>query len=153
MATILGILSIVAASMFKFAFSPLVAYQMGYSFWQTLLITSVSGCISVTFFYRTSAWFMERSRLRKLHRSIADEHRGITTRKKVFTRTNRFIIRIKHGPGLFGLVALTPVIISLPIGAILAAKFFPHDRRTLPALLLAVLIWAVVLSIFWSVTK
>jgi hypothetical protein len=45
------------------------------------------------------------------------------------------------------------VLISIPIGSIIAAKYFRHDRRTLPVLLSSVLIWSVVLSSFWTVVK
>jgi hypothetical protein len=60
---------------------------------------------------------------------------------------------LKHGWGLRGLAALTPILLSIPLGTILAAKYFRHDRRTVPLLLSSVLIWSVVLSSFWTVAK
>jgi len=43
-----------------------------------------------------------------------------------------------------------PPILSIPITAVIAAKYFHHDRRTLPVLLAAVSGWSVVLSTVWS---
>lgn len=149
----LEILTVVMASMVKFAIAPFIAYGMDRSFAETLLTTSVGGCIGVLLFYRLSGWFMKRSRLKRLHREIAIQHGVISERPKVFNRTNRFIVRVKHGWGLKGLAALTPILLSIPIGSIIAAKYFKHDRRTLPILFSSVLIWSVVLSSFWTVVK
>lgn len=149
------ILLILCAGMVKFAVSGLVSYGFGATFLQTLLYTSLGGCLGVLFFYRTSSMLMKRARIRRLHREIAVMHGVEQARpaRKVFTRTNRFIVRLKHGWGLRGLVALTPILLSIPLGTILAAKYFRHDRRTVPLLLSSVLIWSVVLSSFWTVAK
>ena len=57
----LEVITIVAASMVKFAISPLVSYGLGYTFLQTLLFTSLGGCLGVVVFYRISAWLMNPS--------------------------------------------------------------------------------------------
>ena len=149
----LEIITIAATSMVKFAVSPLVSYGFDRTFAETLLITSVGGCIGVIFFYRLSTWLMKRARIRRIHREIAILHGVEIKRPRIFTRTNRFIVRLKHGYGLQGLAALTPILLSIPIGTVIAAKYFRHDRRTLPTLLSSVLIWAVVLSSFWTVAR
>ena len=78
-------------------------------------------------------------------------HGGAPVRgRRVFTRTNRFIVRVKRGHGMHGLAMITPPLISIPIGSILAAKYFHHDRRTLPTLLSSVVIWSVVLTAAWT---
>jgi hypothetical protein len=153
MSDLLELLSVCAASMVKFAVAPFLSYGLDRSFVETLITTSVGGCIGVVVFYRLSGWFMKRARLKRLHREIAIQHGVVVERQKVFTRTNRFIVRIKHGWGLKGLAALTPIVLSIPIGSIIAAKYFRHDRRTIPVMLSSVLIWSVVLSSFWTVVK
>ena len=57
---------------------------------------------------------------------------------------------MKHTYGVKGLAAFALPIVSVPIAALLAAKYFRHDRRTLPTMLSGVMIWAVVLSVAWS---
>ncbi|MBL0128889.1 MAG: hypothetical protein IPP83_15855 [Flavobacteriales bacterium] len=56
---------------------------------------------------------------------------------------------MKRSYGMFGL-AVMPPILSIPITAVLAAKYFKHDRRTLPVLVSAVVVWSVVLSTAWG---
>jgi len=143
--TLLEVLSIVGTSMVKFFLSPLVSYSLGYGMAETILLTSIGGCLGVVVFYRSSGWVMERARLRKVRRETNGKPRG-----RSVTRTNRMIVRVKRSRGLGGLAALTPVLISIPIGSIIAAKYFGDDRRTLPALLVSVLVWAVLLSGFWT---
>ncbi len=143
MGTLAEVLSILFTSMVKFAFSPLMSYQLGYGYMQTLGITAVGGCTGVLIFYGSSGWMMERARKRRVLRELAG-----AARKRSFTRTNRMIVRVKRR-GLGGLAVLTPVVISIPIGTIIAAKYFRDDRRTLPLLLGSVIMWAVIMSGFW----
>ncbi|MCB0795099.1 MAG: hypothetical protein KDB88_10210 [Flavobacteriales bacterium] len=152
MADLLEILSIVAAAMVKFAVSPIWSYQLGYSLWETVAFTSLGGVVGVLFFYRISGWLMRKARIRRLRRALAAEAAGKLPARS-FTRGNRLIVKVKRGHGLHGLAAITPVLISIPIGAILAAKYFYHDRRTIPVLISSVLIWSVVLSSFWTVVR
>ena len=42
---------------------------------------------------------------------------------------------------------------DIPITAIIAAKYFRHERRTLPVLLLSVILWSMVLSTAWSFVR
>lgn len=144
MELVLEVLSVFAMSMVKFAFAQLMATGLGFGFLPTWLISSLGGCTGVLVFFYGSGWFMERAAQRKQRRAAAGK-----APKRAFTRANRTIVRVKGSQGLSGLAFLTPVIISIPIGSVLAAKYFRHDRRTLPVLLAAVVTWGLLLSAFW----
>ena len=64
----------------------------------------------------------------------------------IFTKMNRRIIRIKHVSGYLGVAALTPLVLTIPLGGILAARFFHHERRTIPAMLLSVVLQSLVVT-------
>lgn len=64
--------------------------------------------------------------------------------KKVFTKFNKRVIRIKHRFGLIGIALLTPIFLSIPIGAFLAERFYKDKRK--------VIIYLSVASIFWCFT-
>lgn len=147
----LEILSVIAAGTVKLLASSLYSHGLGFGFWETFLFTSIGGSIGVFFFYRFSGWLMKRARLRRLHRAIAEHHGVRRPAKRIFTKRNRWIIRLKQGNGLKGLAALTPVVLTIPVGSIIAARYFKHDRRTLPALISSVVIQAMAISAFWSV--
>jgi hypothetical protein len=141
------ILAIVGTAMVKFLFAPAWALQFEAKFTGIVLWCCVGGCLGVIVFYRASGWLMEAARRRSLKRiARTGKH------PKTFTRFNRFVVRLKHMHGLFGIAAVLPFI-SIPVGSILAAKYFKHDRRTLPTLLGSVAVWSVLLSAFWSIGK
>ncbi|MBL7812014.1 MAG: hypothetical protein JNL57_07285 [Bacteroidetes bacterium] len=65
-----------------------------------------------------------------------------------FNRRNRLLIKIKHNGGLPLLAILTPVIISIPVGCILATTFV-HNRHKI-VLWMWAMVWIYSLVIFGS---
>lgn len=149
MQQVLEILTVIATAMVKFMFTGLVSYGLGNTFWETLAYTAIGGCIGTVLFYLTGTRALEWFRLRHARRMLERKAKGLAT-KKVFTRTNRTIVKIKQRYGMPGLAGLALPVLSIPITSLLAAKYFKHDRRTLPTLISSVLVWSVVLSIAWS---
>lgn len=149
MQAVLAALTVIFTAMVKFLFAGLVSYGMGHGFVETLLYMAIGGGVGMCLFYFAGRGMMEWFRLRYLRRSEARQEKGLP-RKRVFTRTNRLIVRIKQRYGIIGLSAFAPPTLSIPVTAVLAAKYFRHERRTLPILLLSVLVWSVVLSTAWS---
>lgn len=140
----LELISLYFAAMLKFAYSPAMGYAVGYKFWHMLIITSVGGLSSLFVFYYSAGWLMHRAFKRRLKKAMENKKP-----KKIFTRKNKMIVKVKRGSGMNGLAALTPPLISIPIGAIIAAKYFYGQRRTLPLLVGSTLVWAFLLSSFW----
>lgn len=145
----LAAITVIFTAMVKFLFAGLVSYGMGHGFVETLSYTAIGGCLGMCLFYFAGRAMMEWFRTRYLRRKAARREHG-SPRKRVFTRTNRAIVRIKQQYGIIGLSAFAPPTLSIPITAIIAAKYFRHERRTLPVLLLSVLVWSLVLSSAWS---
>jgi len=145
---VLSALSVLAMGALKFLFAAPLSYGLGFGFLATLILLLAGGGAGMTVFFFTGARVMEWFRLRHLRREKKRLAKGLAP-DRVFTRTNRFIVRMKRDFGLPGL-AVMPPILSIPITAVIAAKYFRHDRRTLPVLLLSVLAWSFVLSSVWS---
>jgi hypothetical protein len=149
MQEILGAITVVATAMVKFLFAGLVSYGMGHGFVRTLIYTAIGGSAGMLTFYFSGKALLEVFRKRYVKRSQERAAKGLPP-KRIFTRTNRLIVRVKHRYGIIGLASFAPPTLSIPITAVLAAKYFKHDRRTLPALIISVLIWSMVLSTAWS---
>nr|WP_321354620.1 hypothetical protein [uncultured Draconibacterium sp.] len=66
--------------------------------------------------------------------------------RRIFTRRNRFITRMKSNYGFWGVIIATPVILTIPIGAFLANKYYAHRRHTVLYMILSIIGWAGVLS-------
>ena len=146
-----GILAVLGTSVVKFVLAAAVSYGFNHTFWETVLLLSIGGALGTTAFYRAGVgvlkWLHARA-IRNRDRRIA---KGLAP-KRVFTRSNRFIVRVKRSYGLFGL-AIMPPLLSVPITALIAAKYFHHDRRTLPVLLTAIAGWSLVLSVAWGFVR
>jgi hypothetical protein len=149
MGTLLEIVSILLTSMVKFALSPLLSLKLGYGLVETIIITGIGGCLGVTFFFLSSGWILEHIEGRRT-RAVREGRRKAP---RSFTRTNKMIVKVKRRQGLNGLAAITPVLISIPVGTIIAAKYFRHDPRALPVLFSSVLIWDIILSSIWNLAK
>ena len=65
--------------------------------------------------------------------------------KKIFTKFNRRVIRIKHRFGLTGIAILTPIFLSIPIGAFLAERFYKDKKKVIMYLSISAIAWCFVL--------
>jgi uncharacterized membrane protein len=146
---LVGALSVVLTAMVKFLFAGLLSYSLGHGIGLTILLTALGGVLGMLIFYFTGGQLLEFLRRRYLRRNSERQARGQAPRR-VFTRTNRWIVRVKQRYGIGGLAAIAPPTLSVPVTALLAAKYFRHQRSTLPTLLLSVAVWSVVLSVAWA---
>jgi len=156
----LGILIISAV---KFLLAAPASYLLGYSYLHTLFNTTAGGLFGVVFFF-----FLSRSIFRLYRRYSPGFYNfilrtaGVSLKMKIagspgvssgkkFTRINRLIIRIRRSYGFPGIVILTPVILSIPLGTFLALKYYSSKRNVLAWLSLSVIAWAVVLTTFMEI--
>jgi hypothetical protein len=149
MGTVLEILLILVTSMVKFTLSPLLSLSLGYSTGQTLLITGIGGCLGVSVFFLSSGWIFGWLEDRRAAAGAG----GRRNNRRSFTRANKIIVKVKRRQGLNGLAAITPIIISIPIGTMIAAKYFRHDRRTLPVLFSSVIFWDIIICTLWELAN
>jgi len=62
--------------------------------------------------------------------------------KKNFTKQNRRIISIKLRFGLLGIAVLTPIFLSIPIGAFLAERFYKDKKKVIIYLSISAIVWS-----------
>lgn len=143
-------IEVLLMSMVKFFFSVPLALNIGFTYWQTIFTTTFGGVMGVLIFYYLSPAIMKilyylYHGIRKLLGLEDLRHRHKKNKKK-FTRRNKFIIKLRGKLGMFGIVAFTPVIFSIPFGSILANKYYGEHKFILPFLCLSVLAWSFILT-------
>ncbi len=71
--------------------------------------------------------------------------------KKKFTRRNRFIVRFKRSYGMYGIILLTPWLLSLVLGAILLRKYYGNRKEALPLAIIAIIVEGLFLNfiLYW----
>ena len=133
------ILVLLLVSATKFLMGPGTILASGYSPGETIIINIIGGLLGSFFFFYFGAWFFNwlEVKFRKKGRKP----------KKRFTWKNRLIIRFKNRFGVIGMALLIPII-SIPISALISAKYFRDDRKSIPAYILSVVFWSFILTYF-----
>ena len=143
------ILLTILFSSFKFAATfPLVILQFDLRFVETILWTNVGGIAGIYFFAFLSekllAWWK-----RTFRRSVRHRKKDEKKEKKIFTRKNRRIVRIKRKYGLIGIALTTPLLLSIPVGVFLVIRYYNTSKYKFLYLIASNLIWSVIYTSFY----
>lgn len=149
---IAGFISVFFVASSKFLFAPTVSFRF-FNFWETILFVSIGGIAGVSFFYLASGWVIRKINENRIKKEQAQLKKGKVVVKKVFTPFRRKVIRVKNSFGLIGIAFLTPCILSIPIGSIIAARFYRHNRFTIFALYISVIFWGFLLTYFNDIVE
>jgi hypothetical protein len=135
-------------SFVKFMFAPFTGAGLKLDFLSTWISTFSGGVVSALVFYFMSDYFMKRYQRKKIEKRIRMERAGLLYKhKRNFTKLNRTIIRLKHRIGQYGLCFFAPLFLSVPIGSIICAKFYGHQKNTFSLILIGLAINSFLLSI------
>lgn len=137
--------SVFFLSTFKFMFAPFTGYGLGLPFWETYFSSVAGGTFGAAIFYYASEVLMKLSHKKRKEKENDLIEKGLTLpKKKKFTKTNRFIIRLKRRLGIYGICFWAPFLLSVPIGSIVAAKFYGKFGKTFPLIVLGMCLNAMV---------
>jgi len=134
----------------KFAFTfPVAVFEYHLSFWETILITNVGAIIGILFFAKLSTLAVEA--IKSIRLKIFPKHtQKQLENKKYNSSKKRKLIKFKRSYGFWGIVFLTPVFISTPIGTFLVVKYFKGQRYSLATLFASHLAWSVALTLSFT---
>lgn len=130
------ILGLVLLSATKFLFAPTTTIAAGHGYLKTMIIAFSGAGTSAIIFYFAGAWIFNKLSSGKKNKD-----------KKKFNRKNRFIITVKSKFGLIGYSFFMPLL-SIPLGAILAAKYYRESTKTITWLLTSIAVWTFALTTF-----
>ena len=134
------------------------AMIIGLDYQQALIAVLVGGIGGFLFFYYLSKKVMVAINFMWPHfcklcpASFKARYKGLfekTRQKKphrIFSRKNRMIARFRSTYGYWGVILATPVLLTIPVGAFLANKYYSKRRRTVIYMILSIIGWAGVLS-------
>ena len=125
----------------KFVFGGVpLALTYNFSFFESVTVTSIGGFTGCILF----VFLSEKLILNYRHRIANKLHlTKKSTTKKVFTKKKRFIIKVKTRFGLTGIAALTPLLLSIPLGCFVAVRYFKNKQRVLIYMFTSVFLWSV----------
>jgi hypothetical protein len=128
-------------STIKFLFTPFGGPAAKLSFFETYFVCVAGGIFSAAVFYFASDYFMKRAQAKKIQKLEEALAKGIEIpSKKIFTKANKTIVRMKNKLGIFGISFYAPLFLSVPIGSIITAKFYGKEKKTFPLIVLGMFV-------------
>ena len=137
---------IILSSTWKFAATfPVAVFAFNMTFFETVLYTNIGGFIGIVVFLLASKGIIHVFNF--LFPGFVSRKKKL---KKVFTKRNRRIIKIKLRYGLPGIVILTHVLLSIPVGVFLLTKFYGTKKASYIYLAMGQLAWSLVFTFFYT---
>lgn len=65
---------------------------------------------------------------------------------KIFSKKRRLMVKLRTSYGFWGIIIATPFLLTIPIGALLASKYYSKRKQTVPYMIMSIVGWAAVLS-------
>lgn len=171
MGELMKILAVILLSSVKFIAGPPFAYydqKYGFTVFETVLYSVIGGMLGVVVFtyfspYLFNFWhwirhlFTSKKRIAEIFGeptvdvdqpvSVSYSYLDLAARrKKVFTKRNRKIVALWKKYGLAGLAFFTPVILSIPIGTVVANIYVPNRKRIFLFMFVSILFWSVLMT-------
>jgi len=134
------ILIVVAST--KFALTPLVSLPMNISKIELFFTMLFGGLLGYFLFFYFSEYLINRFESFKLKRKSRE--------RRVFSKKNRMIIGIVRKRGLILLALITPILLSIPVGAFLAARYFTNKLKVNIVMISAIVLWSIIYTVFRS---
>ncbi len=160
MIAVLKIIQVFLLATVKYVLTFPYAVLIGLNFEQTLISVTLGGIAGFFFFYHFSGFAIRRFHhiktfLRKcLPVSLRIKYRQLmgwrkrVTGEQVFSRRNRLIATFRAKFGLPGIIILSPIVLSIPIGAFLLNKYYSKHKFAKPYMVLSILSWTAVFVAF-----
>lgn len=115
---LLKALSVIGLAGTKFLMGVALCLGMAYSFWPAFLLTFFGGIAGFAVFWAFSNTFWRWHRRWRTYRQIP-----------VFSRFSRTLVQIRQCYGLPGIAVLTPVFLTVPVGAFMAASLTSNKKQ------------------------
>lgn len=121
----------------KFMFAPIYGKGVGLNFFETYLSLVVGGILASFIFYKLTYKLLERTKLKRFKKRQQALEMGFEYfEPKKFTRTNKLVVKTRRRFGFFVCCFFFPFILSVPVGTIIATKFFGNHNYFFPVICL-----------------
>ena len=160
---ILKVLSVFLVASVKYFWATPYSYGLKLNQWETIFFMEAGGILGFLFYYYFFGFLFKELKLlwpAVYHFTPVQfkvRFEMWLTRKRIrrsysrkFTSRNKMIVKMRRRFGIWGLVILSPIILSIPVGALLGNKYFKHNQNFIPYMLLSIIIWGVTSVAFFS---
>jgi hypothetical protein len=157
-------LNIVLIASVKFFWATPYALLFKLNYIETIVMVEIGGLLGFLFYYYFFAFLLKELKLfwpnvyrvtpaifKVSFEQWLTERRKRKLKARKFTRTNKMIVKIRDKWGMIGIIVLTPVLLSIPIGALLGTKYFRHIHGFIPWMMVSISLWGIISLLFFSI--
>ncbi len=138
-------LALILSGTWKFAMTfPLALLVMNMSAWETLLYINLGGIIGVLAFV-----FLSKLLISWYDRYWPESWKPRKKNTLKSWKRHRKYVRFRDRYGFPGIVILSPVLLSIPVGAFLVTRFYGTRIRYLLWLIAGQLGWSIIYTLFY----
>lgn len=135
-------LTVAALASVKYMFVPFYGMAVvQLSFWETYLSMLIGGVLAAFLFFKFTYRLLERNRNKRFMRrekALAMGFEYFEPRR--FTRTNKWVVRVRRKFGFFVCVFFFPFLLSVPVGTLIATKFYGKKTFFFPLVVIGLAI-------------
>ena len=136
-----GYLTLATLATIKFMFSAIPGPALGLNYVETVISIFIGAVISGAFFFFSAEYFIHRAQNKRLKLFQEALNKGeAIAQKRVFSRMNKGVVRLKLRFGKIGICFWAPFILSVPLGSIIVAKFYGKYSFTFLYVIIGMLI-------------
>jgi len=160
---ILKLLTVFLVASIKYFWATPYAFGMKLNEWETIFFMEAGGILGFLFFYYFFGFLFKELKLLwpivyhftpvifKVRFEMWRKRRQIQQlNARKFTKRNKLIVMMRRRYGMWGIVVLSPIVLSIPVGALLGNKYFRHEHHFIPYMILSIVIWGIVSVAFFS---
>ena len=162
---VVKIVHVILLATVKYFYTPIYAFFIGLSFIETLLSLLAGGIFGFFVFYYISnilillARYLKPVLIKYTPQSLLDRMQNWKQKRKEkrkgrkkFSLRNKLIVKLKTKYGMWGISLLTPIALSIPIGAFLLRKYYHNRKEAIPIMLLSIITEGIILCIvYWLI--
>lgn len=154
------IVNVFLLSTVKYFYTPIYAFIIGLDFFETIITLIAGGIFGFFVFYYLSNVLILSARILKpmiikhtpdsilnRFRLWKQQRASKRNKRKKFTKRNKMIVKARSNYGMWGICLLTPVLLSIPLGAFLLRKYYHHRKGAIPIMLFAIIVEGTIISI------
>ena len=139
-------LTVIFLSSWKFAaIFPVTVMVFNFSWAKTLLFTNIGGVIGIVIF-----GLFSKLLIGLWVRYWPDKLKVKRKNRKIHTKRNRRIVLIKKKYGLAGIVILSPVLLSIPVGSFLITKYYGRNKVNYLWQMAGQIAWSLIYTAFYT---
>jgi len=153
---ILKLLNVYLLATVKYFLTFPYALVIGLNYTQTIIAVTIGGISGFIFFYLLSGFiiryfnkhkgFLNFTIKKYLLVDLAKLFARKPRTKPVSTRRMRMLVKFRRSYGLWGIVIMTPIILSIPIGAFLLKKYYSTHKNVFAYMMISILGWSLVFT-------